>query len=78
MIKTELDFVYITKDGKKFLDRDQAENHQETLVEPKHLVAQLLDKMKGEWYEYNISNTIYIGRDYDCNGYSHRIHRNIL
>tara|TARA_R100001594_G_scaffold4910_1_gene16161 strand:+ start:1108 stop:1254 length:147 start_codon:yes stop_codon:yes gene_type:complete len=48
MIKTELDFVYITKDGKKFLDRDQAENHQETLVEPKHLVAQLLDKMKGE------------------------------
>ena len=48
MIKTELDFVYITKDGKKFLDRDEAVKHQDTLADPKDLVTQWLERIKGE------------------------------
>ena len=48
MIKTELDFVYITKDGKKFLDRDQADKHEDTLIDHKELVSKLMSKLKGE------------------------------
>ena len=48
MIKTELDFVYITSDGKKFLDRDEAVKHQDTLTDPKDLVTQWLERIKGE------------------------------
>ena len=48
MIKKELHFVWITKDGKKFLDRDEADKHSKTLVDPKDIVDQWLDKLKGE------------------------------
>ena len=48
MIKTELDFVYITKDGKKFLDRDVAVKHEDTLIDHKELVFKLMSKLKGE------------------------------
>ena len=48
MIKKELHFVWITKDGKKFLDRDEAEKHDDTLIDPKDIVEQLIDKLKGE------------------------------
>ena len=47
MIKKELHFVWITKDGKKFLDRDEAEKHQE-MIEPSYLMDRWLDKIKGE------------------------------
>ena len=47
MIKKELHFVWITKDGKKFLDRDEAEKHQE-MIETSDLMDQWLDKLKGE------------------------------
>ena len=47
MIKKELNFVWITKDGKKFLDRNEAEKHQE-MIEPSDLMDQCLDKLKGE------------------------------
>jgi len=48
MIKKELHFVWITKDGKKFLDKDEAVKHEDTLVDPKDLVTQWLEKLKGE------------------------------
>jgi len=47
MIKKELHFVWITKDGKKFLDRDEAEKHQE-LIEPSDLIEEWFNKLKGE------------------------------
>ena len=47
MIKKELHFIWITKDGKKFLDRDEAEKHQE-MIEPSDLIDKWLDKLKGE------------------------------
>ena len=48
MVKTELDFVYITKDGRKFLDKAEAEKHDDTLIDPRDIVDQWLDKFKGE------------------------------
>ena len=48
MIKTELDFVYITKDGRRFLDRDEAVKHEDTLIDHKELVFKLMSKLKGE------------------------------
>ena len=48
MIKTELDFVYITKDGRRFLDRDAADKHEDTLIDHKELVFKLMSKLKGE------------------------------
>ena len=48
MIKTELDFVYITKDGRRFLDRDEAVKHEDTLIDHKELVSKLMSKLKGE------------------------------
>ena len=47
MIKKELHFVWITKDGRRFLDKDEAVKHEESL-KPKDLVEQWLDKLKGE------------------------------
>ena len=47
MIKKELHFVWITKDGKKFLDRDEAEKHQE-MIEPSDFIDKWLNKIKGE------------------------------
>ena len=47
MIKKELHFVWITKDGKKFLDRDEAEKHNE-LLEPKSQTEQWLKRINGE------------------------------
>jgi len=47
MIKKELHFVWITKDGKKFLDRDEAEKHNE-LLEPEDVTNQWLKRIKGE------------------------------
>ena len=48
MIKKELHFVWITKDDKRFLDRDEAEKHNDLLIDPKDIVDQWLDKLKGE------------------------------
>ena len=48
MIKKELDFVYITKDGRRFLDKDEAEKHEELLIDPRDVVSQWLSKLKGE------------------------------
>ena len=48
MIKKELHFVWITKDGRRFLDRDEAEKHNDLLIDPKDIVDQWLDKLKGE------------------------------
>jgi len=48
MIKKELHFVWITKDGRRFLDRDEAVKHEGTLADPKDLVSQWLEKLKGE------------------------------
>ena len=47
MIKHELDFVWITSDGKRFLDKSKAVEHEESL-KPKDLVEQWLNKLKGE------------------------------
>ena len=47
MIKKELHFVWITKDGRKFLDRDEAEKHQE-MIEQSDLIDKWLNKLKGE------------------------------
>ena len=48
MIKKELHCVWITKDGRKFLDKAKAEKHDDTLIDPKDMVEQWLDKLKGE------------------------------
>ncbi len=48
MIKKELEFIWITKDGKKFLDRDEAVKHKDTLIDHKELVSKLMSKLKGE------------------------------
>jgi len=48
MIKKELHFVWITKDGKKFLDIDEAEKHNDLLIDPKDIVDKWLDKLKGD------------------------------
>ena len=47
MIKKELHFVWITKDGKKFLDKDEAEKHQE-MIEPSNEINKWFNKLKGE------------------------------
>ena len=47
MIKKELHFVWITKDGKQFLDKDEAEKHQQ-MIEPSDLIDQWFNKLKGE------------------------------
>jgi hypothetical protein len=47
MIKKELHFVWITKDGKKFLDKDEAKKHNE-LLEPESVTNQWLKRIKGE------------------------------
>ena len=48
MIKKELHCVWITKDGRKFLDKAKAEKHDDTLIDPRDIVDQWLDKFKGE------------------------------
>ena len=53
MIKKELHFVWITKDGKKFLDRDQAEKHNDLLIDPKDIVEQWADK-QAFYYVYRL------------------------
>ena len=43
MIKHELDFVWITSDGKRFLDKAEATKHEETLhIEEEDIVTQWL------------------------------------
>ena len=46
MIKQELDFVYITSDGKKFLSKDKANKHEKS-IQPKDIVGQWLSKING-------------------------------
>ena len=51
MIKHELDFVWITSDGKRFLDKGKAVEHEETLkVQDKDLdiVTKWIKKIKGD------------------------------
>ena len=47
MIKKELHFVWITKDGKKFLDKDEAEKHQE-MIKASNEINNCFYKLKGE------------------------------
>ena len=47
MINKELDFVWITSDGKRFLSKDKAVKHEES-IQPKDIVTQWLDRIKGE------------------------------
>ena len=44
MIKHELDFVWITSDGRRFLDRDEAVKHEE-LNQP-NIVEQWFERIK--------------------------------
>ena len=46
MIKKELHFVWITKDGKKFLDKDEAKKHQE-MIDPDDVITEWFNKLKG-------------------------------
>ena len=46
MIKKELHFVWITKDGRKFMYRAEAEKHQKKLSND--IMDQWFDKLKGE------------------------------
>ena len=46
MINKELDFVWITSDGKRFLTKDQAVKHEES-IQPKDITQQWLDRIKG-------------------------------
>ena len=46
MINKELDFVWITSDGKRFLTKDKAVKHEES-IQPKDIVTQWLDRIKG-------------------------------
>ena len=45
MIKKELHFVWITKDGRKFLNRNEAVEHEDTLADPKDLVTRWLERI---------------------------------
>ena len=47
MISHELGFVYITSDGKRFLTKDEAVKHEKA-IQPKDIVEQWLDRLKGE------------------------------
>tara|TARA_R100000329_G_scaffold27934_1_gene25963 strand:+ start:385 stop:528 length:144 start_codon:yes stop_codon:yes gene_type:complete len=46
MIKKELHFVWITKDGKKFLNENEAIKHQKSLLHD--IVDKWFNKLKGE------------------------------
>ena len=46
MINKELDFVWITSDGKRFLSKDKAVKHEES-IQPKDITQQWLDRIKG-------------------------------
>ena len=46
MIRHELGFVYITSDGKRFLDKSKAAKHEES-IQPS-ITEQWLDRLKGE------------------------------
>ena len=50
MIKQELDFIWITSDGRRFLSKDEAVKHEELLNPiPDHdsnIVKKWLDKLK--------------------------------
>ena len=46
MIKKELHFVWITKDGKKFLNKNEAIKHQKSLSN--NIADKWLNKIKGE------------------------------
>jgi len=48
MIKTELDFVYIASDGKRFLDKDKAENH-ETKIQHDIFQIDRLEEAMNNW-----------------------------
>ena len=51
MIKHELDFVWITSDGKRFLDKSKAVTHEERLnIQNKELdiVTKWVKRIKGE------------------------------
>ena len=46
-IRHELDFVYITSDGRRFLNKKDAIKHEES-IQPKDIVTQCLDRLKGD------------------------------
>ena len=46
MIKHELDFVWITSDGKRILDKSKAVEHEES-IQP-NIVEQWLERIKGD------------------------------
>ena len=71
MIKKELHFVWITKDGKKFLNKDEATEHQKTLLND--IVDQWFNKIKGEQNGSSIWIFISCTRYGSYYGYCNRI-----
>ena len=47
MITHELAQIWITSDGKRFLTKDEAVKHEKS-IQPKYIVTQWLDRIKGE------------------------------
>jgi len=47
MISSELIRIWITSDGKRFLTKDEAVKHEES-IQPKDIVEKWLDRIKGE------------------------------
>ena len=57
MISHELAQIWITSDGKRFLTKDEAVKHEDTLADPKDLVSQWLEKLKGEKFDVYVHTT---------------------
>ena len=47
MISHELAQIWITSDGKRFLSKNEAVKHEKA-IQPKDIVEQWLDRIKGE------------------------------
>ena len=47
MISHELAQIWIASDGKRFLTKDEAVKHEES-IQPKDITQQWLDRIKGE------------------------------
>ena len=47
MISSELIRIWITSDGKKFFNENEAVKHEES-IQPKDIVEKWLDRIKGE------------------------------
>ena len=57
MITHELAQIWITSDGKRFLTKDKAVKHEES-IQPKDITQQWLDKIKGVKMNIDIKSLI--------------------